>query len=145
MWKSKSSLLACRSRRKYSMEISRDSAQDQFGIKVTYWCKEWSGGKSLHQRLNQASVDQYDRLIILCPGMEFWNIYFYAPDRMIGAYCFCPVCLSVCLSVFCLSVLNFNIEPLEVETWHAYSTNDALSNDAKVNDIVTLTFTFALK
>ena len=30
------------------------------------------------------------------------------PDRMIGAYCFCPVCLFVCLSV-CLSVVNFNL------------------------------------
>ena len=34
------------------------------------------------------------------------------PDRMIGAYCFCPVCLfvrlSVCLSVW-LSVVNFNL------------------------------------
>ena len=29
--------------------------------------------------------------------------------------------------------------------WHAYSTNDALSNDTKVNDIVTLTSTLKLK
>ena len=29
--------------------------------------------------------------------------------------------------------------------WHAYSTNDALSNDTKVNDLVTLTLTFLLK
>ena len=26
-------------------------------------------------------------------------LLFMPPDRMIGAYCFCPVCLSVCLSV----------------------------------------------
>ena len=28
---------------------------------------------------------------------------FMPPDRMIGAYCFCPVCL------FVLSVVNFNL------------------------------------
>ena len=47
--------------------------------------------------------------------------YFMPLDRMIGAYCFCPVCLFVCLSVclfVCLlSTLTFAItfEPLEVE------------------------------
>ena len=37
---------------------------------------------------------------------------FMSPDRMIGAYCFCSVCLFVCLSVFlfvCPSVVNFNL------------------------------------
>ena len=29
--------------------------------------------------------------------------------------------------------------------WHAYSNNDSLSNDTKVNDLVTLTLTFVLK
>ena len=29
--------------------------------------------------------------------------------------------------------------------WHVYSTNDALSNDTKVNDLVTLTLTLKLK
>ena len=29
--------------------------------------------------------------------------------------------------------------------WHAYSTNDALSNDTKVNDLVTLNLTLKLK
>ena len=49
-------------------------------------------------------------------------LIFMPPDRMIGAYCFCPVCLSVCLfvclSVCLLSTLTFAItfEPLEVET-----------------------------
>ena len=29
--------------------------------------------------------------------------------------------------------------------WHAYSNNDTLANDTKVNDLVTLTLTFVLK
>ena len=29
--------------------------------------------------------------------------------------------------------------------WHAYSTNDALSNENKINDFLALTFTFTLK
>ena len=29
------------------------------------------------------------------------TLIFMPPDRMIGAYCFCPVCLFVCLSVCC--------------------------------------------
>ena len=78
------------------------------------------------------------------------------PDRIIGGILFLSclfvclsVCLFVCLFVCLLSTLTFVItfEPLQVEThiWHAYSTNDALSYDTKVNDLVTLTFTFALK
>ena len=43
--------------------------------------------------------------------------------------------------VFALSVVNFN----RLHIWHAYSTNDALSNDTKVNDFVTLTLIFMLK
>ena len=69
------------------------------------------------------------------------------PDRMIGGILFLP-CLFVCLFVFlsvCLSVVNFNLrynfctvrDILHI--WHANSTNDTLSNDAKVNDLVTLT------
>ena len=42
------------------------------------------------------------------PGSNDWGILFMIPDRMIGAYCFCPVCLFVCLFV-CLSVVNFNL------------------------------------
>ena len=34
---------------------------------------------------------------------------FLCPDRMIGAYCFCPVCLSVCLLLVSLSTLTFAI------------------------------------
>ena len=29
--------------------------------------------------------------------------------------------------------------------WHAYSTNETLSNDTRVNDLVTMTVTFMLK
>ena len=50
-----------------------------------------------------------------------------------------PVCLFVCL----LSTLTFAItfEPLEVETsYFAYSTNDALSSDTKVNDSLKIAF-----
>ena len=59
-----------------------------------------------------------------------------------------------CLSI-CLSVANFN---LRYNFWtlrdrdfiigmqlHAYSTNDALSNDYNGNDLVTLTLTLKLK
>ena len=42
------------------------------------------------------------------PGSNDRGILFMPPDRMIGAYSFCPVCLFVCLSV-CLSVVNFNL------------------------------------
>ena len=78
---------------------------------------------------------------------------FMPPDRMIrGIFFVLSVCLSVCLFFFLLSDLTFVItfEPYEVKTsylghWHAYSTNDALSNDTKVNDLVTLNSTFALK
>ena len=47
-----------------------------------------------------------------------------------GAYC-----LSIYLSV-CLSFVNYNIR-YNFEKWHAYSTNDAVSNanDTKVNDL----------
>ena len=51
-----------------------------------------------------------------------------------------------------LSVVNFNIcynfwtvRGKRLYIWHAYSTNDAISNDTKVNDLVTLSLTFMLK
>ena len=49
-------------------------------------------------------------------------------------------CLFVCLSVF-LSVINFNMryKRLRLHIWHAHSTNNALSNDTKVNDLITMT------
>ena len=58
---------------------------------------------------------------------------------MIGGILFLS-CQFLCLFVCLLSTFNIHI-------WHAYSTNDALSNDTKVNDLVTLTLTltFALK
>ena len=55
--------------------------------------------------------------------------------------------MSVCLS-FCLSVVNFNIrsnfEPYKTETSYlaCILDNDVLSNDTKVNYLVTLTLTF---
>ena len=76
------------------------------------------------------------------------------PDRMIGGILFFVlsvclfVCLSVCLFVCLLSTLTFAItfEPRErLHIRHAYSSNDALSNDTKVNDLVTLTLTLKLK
>ena len=75
--------------------------------------------------------------------------FFMPPDRRIRGILFLS-CLFVCLSVCLLSTLTFAItfEPLEVKTsyiWHAYSTYDALLNDIKVNDLVTLTLTFTLK
>ena len=48
-------------------------------------------------RVGFSYVDNVTLLrVFLCPRIE-WS----------GAYCFCPVCLSVCLFV-CLSVVNFN-------------------------------------
>ena len=38
-----------------------------------------------------------------------------------------------------------NRKRLRLRILHAYSTNDALSNDSKVNDLVALTVTFTLK
>ena len=73
--------------------------------------------------------------------------FFMPPDQMIGGILFLS-CLFVCL----LSTLTFAItfEMSEIETsyiciWHAYFTNDTLSNDIKVNDLVTLTLTLKLK
>ena len=50
-------------------------------------------------------------------------------------------CLFVCLFV-CLSVVNFNLHYnfwTEVEPSYLASTNDILSNNVKVKDLVTLT------
>ena len=41
----------------------------------------------------------------------------------------------------CQSILNFNLHYI----WQAYSTNDSLLNDTKVNDLVTLTLTLTLR
>ena len=71
---------------------------------------------------------------------------FMPPDRIIGGMLFLS-CLFICLSV-CLSIVSFNIR---YDFWTVrgrdfiFGTNDALSNDTKVNDIVTLTLTIALK
>ena len=57
-------------------------------------------------------------------------------------------CLSVCLSVVNF-IIRYNFwtarDRERLHIWHAYSTNDAFSNDTKVNDLVTLTLTFKLK
>ena len=52
--------------------------------------------------------------------------------------------MFVCL----LSILTFiyllNLSRWRLHIWHAYTTNDALSNDNKFNDVVTLTFVFII-
>ena len=78
----------------------------------------------------------------------FTVLFFCPPDRMIGGGHIVFV-LFVCL----LSTLNicYNFWTVGdrgymyiIIIWQAYSTNDALSNDTKVNDLVTLTLTFTL-
>ena len=54
-------------------------------------------------------------------------------------YCFCPVCQ---LSTLTLAI---TFELLSLHIWNIYSSNDALSNDTKVNDLMTLTLAFLLK
>ena len=66
--------------------------------------------------------------MFLCPRFE-----------LSGAYCFCPVCLSVVNFNLCYNFWTVR------DIWHAYSTNDALSIDTKLIDLVTLTLTLKLK
>ena len=93
---------------------------------------------------------------------KLWQrVNFYAPrsnDRghiVFVLFVCLSVCLSVCLPVclsVCLSVVNFN---LRYNFWTVRdrdfifgmhtSTNNALSNDTKINDLVTLTLTLKLK
>ena len=109
-------------------------------VKIQIMYKYWGSFKSV--RYFQASCSFH-----FC---TWCVIVLMPPDQMIGAYCFCPVCLSVCLSV-----VNFN---LCYKFWTvrdrdfifgmhtaAYSTYDALSNINKINYLVTLTMTFMLK
>ena len=82
---------------------------------------------------------------------------FMPPHQMIGGILFLSclsvslfVCLFIYLSVCLLSTLTFAItfEPYKrkrLQIWYAYSTNDALSNETKVNDLVTLTLTLKQK
>ena len=75
---------------------------------------------------------------------------FYAPGSNDRGHIVFVLSLFVCLFV-CLSVVNFNLRYNfwtvrdSLHIWHAYSTNDSLSNDTKVNDLVTLTLTLKLK
>ena len=71
-------------------------------------------------------------------------IHFHAPRSNYRGYI--VFVLSVCLSVF-----NFNfrfnfltVRDKRLHILHAYSTNDALSNDTNVSDLVTLTSTLKL-
>ena len=82
-----------------------------------------------------------------------WSMNDVSNDR--GAYCFCPVCLFVCLSVclfVCLSVVNFNLR------YNFLTTRDRdfifgmhtpvmkpFKLTPKINDLVTLTLTLKLK
>ena len=68
--------------------------------------------------------------------------------KWLGAYRFCPVRLFVLL----LSTFTFakTFEPWEIEASYltyiyTYSTYDALSNETKDNDLVTLTLSLGLK
>ena len=67
--------------------------------------------------------------------------YLLAPIGRSEVYRFCLVYLSVVKFSPSLQLLNHKRKILH--SWHTYSTNDALSNDAKVNDILNLTVTFA--
>ena len=79
--------------------------------------------------------------------MDWFHFYASGPNDL-GHLLFLS-CLFVCVFI-----VNFN-PPFNFWTvrerdfmchiWHAYSTNDALSNDTKVNDIVTVTLTLMLK
>ena len=81
------------------------------------------------------------------------HFYIFMPRiECSGTYCFCHVCLSVCLFIS-LSVVNFN---LRYNFWtvrdkdfifgiFGMHINDALSSDTKVNDLVTFTLTFVQK
>ena len=54
-----------------------------------------------------------------------------------------------CVSVCCQFNLHYyflnRIKRYRLHIWHAYSTNDALSNDTMFNNLVTLTLTLVLK
>ena len=50
---------------------------------------------------------------------------FYAPDRMIGTYCFCPVWLFVCLLPTLTFAITFEALEKRRHIWHAFSTNVA--------------------
>ena len=74
-------------------------------------------------------------------SVEGQAYYLYVGEG--GYWCF--------TNIYILSVVNFNIcLTFDSERWklyicHAYSTNEALPNDTKVNDLVTFTVTFMLK
>ena len=53
--------------------------------------------------------------------------------------------LFVCLFSTLTFTITFELYEVELHILHAYSTNDDLSNNTKVNDLVTLTQTFVLK
>ena len=75
-----------------------------------------------------------------CLYLRFKNFNQFLCLYSIRAYCFLS-CTS-----FCLSVVNLNLRynfwivrdrDFCLHIWHAYSTYGALSNDTKVNDLVT--------
>ena len=70
--------------------------------------------------------------LVLCCQVVFW-IFFC------GCRCFVTG-LSQMSSFFSLNRKRYRLY-----IWHAYSTNDALSNATKANDLVTLNLTFLLK
>ena len=60
------------------------------------------------------------------------------------AYCFCPVCLSVCLLSTLTFTITLNHKRQRLHIWPTYYTNEALSTNIKVSDLVTLTLSIDL-
>ena len=129
-----------------------------FGLLVLYHFDLWTFWSYVILTFLQLTLGHFNVPMSFRPSKCFSWAYrpsdFYAPgsnDRgHIVLSCLC-VCLSVCLSVCLLSTLNLRYKLFEtvrdrgLHIWHAYSTNDALSSDTKVNDLVTLTLTLKLK
>ena len=70
----------------------------------------------------------------LCPWIKRSGAYYWF--RPVAYYWFRPVCLSFCR-------INFNLELKG--RYFIFGRHTAVSNDIKVNDLVTLTLTFMLR
>ena len=84
---------------------------------------------------------------VLVLHKHIWFEYFWCPfDAHTSIDQFIVFLLSVRLSVANFNLrYDFYCKRQRLNIWHAYSTYNTLSNDTKVNDIVTLTVTFVLK
>ena len=97
----------------------------------------------------QRSVGVFPPLQQWCILRPILWINFYAPGSndwghivfVLSVCLFCPICLFVCLSVVNF-ILRYNFwtvrDRSRLHILYAYSTNDALSNVTKVNDLMTL-------